>query len=78
MDKNGMMDSDDMSNMMNSNGMMDSNNMMGMMSMMHGNGMMDMHDSDDIEWMKTRMKEYMNLTDEEINEMTEHCPMMHN
>lgn len=52
-----------------------------MTGMMQGRGMMGMplsamHDSDDIAWMKEEMKEHMGLTDEEIEEMTDHCPMM--
>lgn len=46
---------------------------MGMMGMMNGNFV---HDQDDIDWMKDEMKEHMNFTDEEFDEMAEHCPMM--
>lgn len=44
-----------------------------MMGMMQGNFV---HDEDDIQWMKKMMKDYMNFTDEEFDEMAEHCPMM--
>ena len=47
--------------------------MMGMMSMMQGNFV---HDKADIDWMKKEMKEHVNLTDEEVDEMSEQCPMM--
>src|SRR3989338_6521335 len=56
-------------------GMMQDSDMMSMMNSMHGmNG--SVHDSDDIEWMRQEMKEHMNMTDEEFNEMASHCPMM--
>jgi len=48
-------------------------NMMEMMNMMGGNFV---HDQDDIDWMRKEMKEHMNFTDEEFEEMAEHCPMM--
>ena len=47
-----------------------------------GDGMMGMmgdnfaHDQDDIDWMREEMKEHMNFTDEEFDEMAGHCPMM--
>ncbi|MBI4176598.1 MAG: hypothetical protein HY518_05310 [Candidatus Aenigmarchaeota archaeon] len=52
-----------------------------MAGMMNGAGMMgahmgQAHDRGDIEQMKQEMKEHMGLTDNEINDMTEHCPMM--
>lgn len=47
----------------------------GMMGMMQGtNGFV--HDKDDIGWMKNEMKEHMNLTNEEVDEITGHCPMI--
>ena len=45
----------------------------GMMRMMQDNFV---HDEDDIDWMREEMKEHMNFTDEEFDEMAEHCPMM--
>ncbi len=51
-------------------GMMGMDSMMGMMS---GNFV---HDQDDIDWMREEMKVHMNFTDEEFDEMAEHCPMM--
>lgn len=39
-------------------------------------GIANAHATNDIDWMKDEMKEHMNLTDEEVDEMTEHCPMM--
>ncbi|MBI5133442.1 MAG: hypothetical protein HZA83_01900 [Thaumarchaeota archaeon] len=48
----------------------------GMMSMMQGISGNFVHDQNDIDWMKDEMKEHMNLTDEDVNEMTGHCPMM--
>ncbi|HLD49420.1 MAG TPA: hypothetical protein VJB11_03575 [archaeon] len=76
----GMMQSYGRANMMGS-GMMSGNMMQGMMGsgMMNGrNSMMNsgMHGADDIEWMRNEMKEYMNLSDEQINNMIESCPMM--
>jgi len=67
----------------NQNTMMDDGNS-GMMGMMGGMGMMNgmmstdgfVHNEDDIDWMREEMKEHMNFTDEEFNEMAEHCPMM--
>lgn len=47
--------------------------MMGMMNMMQGNFV---HDQDDIDWMRKVMREHMNFTDEEFDEMAGHCPMM--
>jgi len=61
----------------NQNTMM--NNSFGMGSMMNMMGMMGddfAHDQEDIEWMREEMKEHMNFTDEEFDEMAEHCPMM--
>ena len=64
----------------NQNTMMDNSFGMGsMMSMMNMMGMMSgdfVHDQDDIDWMRKEMKEHMNFTDEEFDEMVEHCPMM--
>ena len=61
----------------NQNIMMDNSfgmgSMMNMMGMMGGNFI---HDQDDIDWMRKEMKEHMNFTDEEFDEMVEHCPMM--
>ena len=48
----------------------------GMMNMMEMMGGDFAHDQDDIEWMREEMKEHMNFTDEEFDEMAEHCPMM--
>lgn len=47
--------------------------MMGMGGMMGGNVV---RDQDDIDWMREEMKEHMNFTNEEFDEMAEHCPMM--
>lgn len=48
--------------------------MSGMMQMMGmHNGLV--HDSDEIEWMREEMKEH-GFTEEEFNDMAEHCPMM--
>lgn len=55
------------------------NDYTGMMGNGFGGGMMGgnfVHDQDNVDWMKDEMKEHMNLTNEEVNEMTEHCPMM--
>lgn len=41
----------------------------GMGNIMQGNFV---HDEDDTQW----MRKYMNLTDEDFDEMAEHCPMM--
>ena len=61
----------------NQNTMMDNSfgmgSMMNMMGMMGGNFI---HVQDDIDWMRKEMKEHMNFTDEEFDEMVEHCPMM--
>ena len=61
----------------NQNTMMDNifgmGSMMNMMEMMSGDFV---HDQDDIDWMRKEMKEHMNFTDEEFDEMVEHCPMM--
>jgi len=61
----------------NQNTMMDNSfgmgSMMNMMEMMSGDFV---HDQDDIDWMRKEMKEHMNLTNEEVSEMAEHCPMM--
>ncbi|MBI4174633.1 MAG: hypothetical protein HY517_03235 [Candidatus Aenigmarchaeota archaeon] len=46
--------------------------MMNMMGMMGGFA----HDQNDINWMREEMKEHMNFTDEEFDEMAQHCPMM--
>lgn len=67
----------------NSLGWTDSDGL-GMMGMMRGMGMMNgmmgtdgfAHSEDDIQWMRKEMKEHMNLTDEEVDEMADHCPMM--
>ncbi len=63
----------------NTNNDMMGSNMMGsgMASMMSSMGMSDFkHDVDDIEFMRKEMKEHMNMTNEEFNEMASHCPMM--
>ncbi len=67
----------------NGSGWTDSDDL-GMMGMMRGMGMMNgmmgtdgfVHSEDDIQWMKEEMKERMNFTDDEFDEMAEHCPMM--
>ena len=61
----------------NRNTMMDNSfgtgSMMNMMGMMNSNSG---HNQEDIEWMREEMKEHMDFTDEELDEMAEHCPMM--